>query len=55
VGRHALVALLDNNAVALDAEVGLVQAKLPACERLSLLQISSDMLNVRRDQSKPIS
>jgi hypothetical protein len=30
VGRDALVALLDDNAAALDAEVGLVQAELPA-------------------------
>jgi len=36
VGRYALVALLDEDAAALDAEVGLVQAEFPAGERLAI-------------------
>ena len=36
MGRDALVALLDKNATALNAEVGLVQPKLPTGERLAI-------------------
>ena len=36
MGRDALVALLDEDAAALDAEVGLVQAELPAREGLAV-------------------
>lgn len=36
MGRDALVALLDDNATALNAEMGLVQSELPTCERLAI-------------------
>jgi hypothetical protein len=36
MGRDTLVALLDDNATALNAEMGLVQSELPACERLAI-------------------
>lgn len=36
MGRDALVALLDENPTALNAEMGFVQSKLPTCERLTI-------------------
>ncbi len=36
MGRDALVDLLDEDPTALNAEVGLVQSKLPTCERLAV-------------------
>ncbi len=36
MGRDALVALLEENATALDAKMGLEQSKLPTCERLAV-------------------
>ena len=36
MGRYALVALLEENATALNAEMGLVQSELPTCERLAI-------------------
>jgi hypothetical protein len=36
MGCDALIALLEENAAALNAEMGLVQSKLPACEWLAI-------------------
>jgi hypothetical protein len=36
MGRDALVALLEENPTALNAEMGLVQSELPTCERLTI-------------------
>ena len=40
MGRDALVALLEENTPALNAEMGLVQSELPTCERLAIAAAS---------------